>query len=149
VAGWWTARLHAPGSSARLAQLVVLRVAERSYARLARAPQYELWLIRWPDGTSAPMHDHGGAAGVARMVEGTLNERVFVPGDPPRWREQRWTLGAAHRFGAEHLHEVWNESGRDAWSLHVYAPRLVTMRFYGGGEERLAPVRSETASQWL
>ena len=44
------------------------------------APQHELWLIRWPDGSSAPMHDHGGAAGVARVLEGALSERVFVAG---------------------------------------------------------------------
>lgn len=149
VAGWWTARLRAPGSSQGWRDWSCFDSRERSYARLARAPQYELWLIRWPDGTSAPMHDHGGAAGVARVLEGALNERVFVAGDPPGWREQQWTTGTAHRFPADHLHEVWNESGRDAWSLHVYAPRLVTMRFYGGGEERLAPVRSETTSHWL
>jgi hypothetical protein len=84
------------------------------------------------------------------VIEGALDERVFVAGDPPRWREQRWTPGTAHRFPAEHLHEVWNESGRDAWSLHVYAPRLVTMRFYGAASnDRLAPLRSETASDWL
>lgn len=144
----WTERLGAPDAQG-WRDWPCFATRERSYARLTRAPGYELWLIRWPDGTAAPMHDHGGAAGVAGILEGSLRERIFVPGDPPSWRDRRWTRGALHRFASDHLHEVWNESGRDAWSLHAYAPRLASMRFYGvGANDALETLRTEAADAW-
>ena len=34
-------------------------------------------------------------------------------------------------FGPDHIHEVRNTGVVSAVSLHVYAPALATMRFYG------------------
>ena len=123
---------------------------ERSYLRIARAPGYELWLIRWPPDTGARAHDHGGAAGAVAVLEGELVERVYRTeahaGDP---RTERWTAQRSQSFASDHLHAVWNESLRDAWSLHVYAPRLASMRFYAARTNgALAATQAETESSW-
>lgn len=58
------------------------RPGERSWRVLADSPQLQVWLIRWPVGTSTGWHDHGGARGGFTVVSGTLTEhtreRTFV-----------------------------------------------------------------------
>jgi hypothetical protein len=44
---------------------------------------------------------------------------------------------------------VWNESLRHAWSLHVYAPRLASMRFYAARPNgALTATHAETEGAW-
>jgi hypothetical protein len=64
------------------------------------------------------------------VLEGTLVERVYSEADASVRRIQRLSRGRSRSFAPDHLHSVWNESSRDAWSVHLYAPRLVSMRFY-------------------
>ena len=52
------------------------RPGERSWRLLADSPQLQVWLIRWPVGTSTGWHDHGGARGGFTVVRGTLTERT-------------------------------------------------------------------------
>src|SRR5262245_56260335 len=40
---------------------VYARGAERAYLRLPSREGCETWLIVWPPGARAPLHDHGGA----------------------------------------------------------------------------------------
>lgn len=122
---------------------------QRTYFRIGRQPGYELWLIRWPAGSLAPLHDHGGATGAAAIVDGELGERVYVGSAEPSWREERWTAGRVSIFGPDHLHEVRNDTDQPACSLHLYAPGLHTMTFFAASPRgELEPSRRETELHW-
>jgi len=45
--------------------------------------------------------------------------------------------GATLGFGVQHVHDVVNESGAHALSVHVYSPALTTMTFYDLAADRL------------
>ena len=122
---------------------------QRRWARLARRPDCELWLICWPPGSLAPLHDHGGATGGAVVLAGTLIERAWVTTPAPGWKLTSWTPGSVHSFGANHLHEVANRSERVAYSVHVYAPRLDSMTFYAEAEnDGLVARETRTEGMW-
>lgn len=121
---------------------------ERSYLRLGVSPGAEAWLIRWPPGSLAPLHDHGAAHGLARVIQGALHEWRFEPGSAhPRLR--KWTPSRAVELAHGTCHEVRNLMRDTAYSIHVYAPRLSHMTFFArtaSGE--LEPLRREAASEW-
>jgi predicted metal-dependent enzyme (double-stranded beta helix superfamily) len=122
---------------------------ERAYSRLSAAGfGCEAWLIRWPPGSVAPLHDHGRARGVAQVVAGTLNELRFVPGSAvPQLRD--WRPGESIDLARGICHEVRNLAGHTAYSIHVYAPRLERMTFYDRGAcGELRPVRQERSIEW-
>jgi hypothetical protein len=122
---------------------------ERAYWRLSPAAmRCEAWLIRWPAGSVAPLHDHGRAHGVARVLAGTLHELRFVPG-AARPQAGTWHPGESIVIARGLCHEVRNTSERTAYSVHVYAPRLERMTFYDRGAcGELRPVRQERSTQW-
>jgi len=91
----------------------------RTRFHLDSAPGHHLWIIRWPAGALAPLHDHG-AAGAVAMLEGELCERIHQPGAEP-CRIRRWTAEQIQVFGPEHRHEVFNERDQPAYSLHLQA----------------------------
>ncbi|HEY2736097.1 MAG TPA: cysteine dioxygenase family protein [Polyangiales bacterium] len=122
--------------------------ARRSYLRLPTRADCEAWLICWPIGSSAPLHDHGGADGVAAVLTGQLHERRYLA-SAQRWIEQAWKPGAIIELAVPTCHAVHNLEPRVSYSIHVYAPRLDSMTFYEqnaeGGIER---VRQEARSEW-
>jgi hypothetical protein len=118
----------------------------RSYVRLPSAPGCETWLIRWPPGSSAPMHDHGEASAVALILRGELRERAFAD---ERWFDRIWAVDSTVELPRHIRHTVWNESDQDAYSVHVYAPGLSSMTFYEQCEAGiLRAIRTEGAEQW-
>jgi predicted metal-dependent enzyme (double-stranded beta helix superfamily) len=122
--------------------------AARSYLRLPVARSCEAWLIRWPAGSCAPLHDHGGARGVAAMVRGTLREWRTELG-LVRSAKRAWRYGDSIELAVGTCHEVHNLQRQTAYSIHVYEPRLERMTFYDrtlAGD--LRPLRQEGASQW-
>jgi hypothetical protein len=120
----------------------------RSYIRLPSGPSSEAWLISWPAGSCAPLHDHGVAQGMAAVLSGELLELRFLR-DSQRWAESRWQPGAIIELAARTCHEVHNVSDHMAYSLHVYSPRLDSMTYYGRtADGRIHPLRSEAAHQW-
>ncbi|HET6332509.1 MAG TPA: hypothetical protein VFG30_04820 [Polyangiales bacterium] len=124
-------------------------VLERAYLRLSPAAlRCEAWLIRWPPGSVAPLHDHGLAHGLAQVVTGTLHELQFAPRVKVA-RQRDWKPGAEIELPRGTYHEVRNRCARVAYSIHVYAPRLEHMTFYdrGAGGE-LRPVRQEREREW-
>jgi len=123
---------------------------ERAYLRLAVAAiRCEAWLIRWPSGSVAPLHDHGSAHGVARVLAGTLHELRFASGTALA-QERDWQPGCSIELARGTCHEVRNTGARTAFSLHVYAPRLEQMTFYDrGARGELRPVRKEQSEEWL
>jgi predicted metal-dependent enzyme (double-stranded beta helix superfamily) len=122
---------------------------ERAYLRLsASALRCEAWLIRWPPGSVAPLHDHGRAHGVAQVLAGTLHEIRFLAGNPaPQVRD--WNPEQSIELARGICHEVRNLGPHTAYSVHVYAPRLERMTFYDrGARGELRPVRQERSNEW-
>jgi hypothetical protein len=120
----------------------------RSYLRLPAADGCEAWLIRWPIGSSAPLHDHGAARGLATVLSGALHEWRSL-GEGAQGLERTWTAGARVALPRGVCHEVTNLGPIVAYSIHVYDPGLDHMTFYDrAGSGRLLPLRREGANQW-
>ena len=116
-------------------------VLDRSWRLIAAARDFDAWLIAWPGGTVADLHDHGGSRGALHVISGSLVETT------PR-RDDRSTVTLARRevqtgetlaFGAGHVHDVRNEAAAHALSLHVYSPPLTSMSYYDRSGDRLIP----------
>jgi predicted metal-dependent enzyme (double-stranded beta helix superfamily) len=122
---------------------------ERAYVRLpVAAIGCETWLIRWPAGSVAPLHDHGRAHGLAQVLAGALHEIRFSPG-VAQLQVRDWQPGRAIELARGICHEVRNRGVHTAFSVHVYAPRLDQMTFYDrGARGELRAVRQEQTRQW-
>lgn len=116
-------------------------VAERSWRPIAQTQEFDAWLIAWPSGTTAELHDHGGSRGALHVIGGSLVEAI-------PWRGARGSAtfarrevhaGATLAFGADHVHDVRNEANEHALSLHVYSPPLTSMIYYDRFGDRLIP----------
>ena len=118
----------------------------RWFGRLDLTPSYEIWLLSWLPGQHTGFHDHGEASGAFTVVRGELQERLVQPGSPDvRRRVARH--GSVTAFGAQHLHDVGNDSGAPAVSVHAYSPPLTAMRRYEMAPSGLALMRTELAEQ--
>ena len=123
------------------------RDAQRSYLRLPSRGGCEVWLIVWPPGSRAPLHDHGEASAVASVLCGELCESLALGAGP--FSERSWQPGGLLEIPRGARHEVWNAGEHTAYSLHVYTPRLANMTFYERTPSgALAPLRSESAEDW-
>jgi hypothetical protein len=73
------------------------------------------------------------------VISGALVEAVPWRDDNGRLTLIRHELraGATLGFGADHVHDVTNESDEHALSLHVYSPALTSMTFYELTEDHL------------
>jgi hypothetical protein len=116
-------------------------VRDRSWRLIAQTGEFDAWLIAWPSGASADLHDHGGSRGALHVISGCLVETI------PR-RDDRGSVvlarrevhtGATLAFGAGHVHDVRNEGASHALSLHVYSPPLTSMIYYERSGDRLIP----------
>ncbi|GAA1407570.1 cysteine dioxygenase [Catellatospora coxensis] len=122
----------------------------RWYHRLLGEPGVEAWLLTWLPGQQTDLHDHGGSAGAFVVVSGTLTERTVTgPDGATRLTGRVLPAGAARQFGEHHLHQIVNEGGEPAVSVHVYGPELTTMTRYRlqGGRLRVAAV-DRAGAQW-
>jgi predicted metal-dependent enzyme (double-stranded beta helix superfamily) len=116
------------------------------YQRLELTGNYEIWLLSWLPGQHTGFHDHGGACGAFEVVRGELRETLARPGS--QWARGRPArAGTVTTFGAGHVHDVGNESGAPAVSVHAYAPPLTAMRRYEMTPSGLSLVRTDVAEQ--
>ncbi len=120
------------------------RPGERSWRLLADSPQLQVWLIRWPVGTSTGWHDHGGALGGFTVVSGTLTEHTREQG----FVAAELSEAEGRAFGGSHLHDVVNEGREVALSVHAYSPTLAQMTHYDLVEGRLEPSGVEQRPSW-
>jgi quercetin dioxygenase-like cupin family protein len=98
----------------------------RTGMRLIATDRYDVWLLRWPPGTSVEPHDHGASIGVFAVVTGELLEvrwtqglrrsRLVVPGEVVTIER-----GVVHDVVAPTVPSL---------SVHLYSPPLTTMSFY-------------------
>lgn len=121
----------------------------------------DMRVVAWAPGARSRLHDRGGAAGAFTVVSGSLTEYV-----PTGWSDGWMWLRPIERaagdpdldgagFGRHHIHELANESGEPAVSVHACFPALVTARYYdvvGGDLVRVDDVaRADTvdlATRW-
>jgi predicted metal-dependent enzyme (double-stranded beta helix superfamily) len=87
--------------------------AARSYLRLPSCAQCEVWLICWPPGSRAPLHDHGGARGIASVLCGELQEFICERRGVgrPEWIERTWRSGCLIELSAEACHYARTATG--------------------------------------
>lgn len=118
--------------------------SHRYFVRLIHTETVEAWLLTWTTEQGIALHDHGGSAGVALVVEGELIEHATDLTSRRALREERWRRGTLHAFGPGHVHDLRNAGNAPAVSIHVYSPPLSSMTFYEHDPGRfLAPLRVE------
>ena len=98
----------------------------RSGTRMVATKDYDVWLLRWPQGTRVNPHDHGGSAGAFVVISGELVEL--------RWEDSipvSRTVGRGDTVTVEPgvVHDVVATRGL-SYSVHVYSPPLREMSFY-------------------
>lgn len=120
------------------------RPGERSWRLLADSPRLQVWLIRWPVGTSTGWHDHGGARGGFTVVRGTLTERTRERSVVATELDE----GEGRAFGGSHLHDVVNLGREAAVSVHAYSPTLAQMTHYDLVDGVLHPSGVEQRQAW-
>ncbi|KAI5865099.1 cysteine dioxygenase type I [Durotheca rogersii] len=88
-----------------------------------------LLVLVWTPGKASPIHDHGNAHCLMKILRGDLTEtRYDVPsGDgesPPRLKSEKVHQENAVAYMADQLglHRVSNKGGDYAVSLHLYTP---------------------------
>jgi quercetin dioxygenase-like cupin family protein len=108
---------------------------QRTGFRLIATPEYDVWLLHWPPGTSVAPHDHGPSAGVFAVAAGELYEVRWYGETRCRRRVLR---GESVTVPRGVVHDVLAGDG-PALSVHVYSPPLTSMSYYDddGGRSRV------------
>jgi len=120
-----TARLFA--SDPDLTSLIDHQCEERRWVELDSSPYRQIWLLSWPAGTGTGWHDNGESAGAFLTVSGTLGEQTA---HGHRHISRTLTGGQGRAFPRNHIHNVVNAGLETAFSVHLYAPRLTSMKRY-------------------
>jgi Cysteine dioxygenase type I len=100
----------------------------RWFRRLDLADDHEVWLLSWLPGQNTGLHDHGRAAGAFAVARGRVTERTVAGSG--RVRRRTYAAGRVRSFGSRHVHDVVNDFGGPAVTVHVYSPPLTAMRRY-------------------
>ena len=122
---------------------VATGLTTRSYVRVFRTEDVEVWILTWPTGTSTALHDHGDARGAFRVIRGCLVEQLPIDG---ALRQSVVPTGHTRTFDSQHVHDVGNPFGSTAVSVHAYSPPLHTQRYYefrGGDLVEIAEVPAD------
>jgi hypothetical protein len=118
----------------------------RSYVRVFRTDDVEVWILTWPAGTSTALHDHGDSSGAFRVIRGCLVEQLPMDG---ALRQSVVPTGHTRTFGAQHVHDVGNPFGSTAVSVHAYSPPLHTQRYYDYRADGLVEIAEVPADDRL
>jgi quercetin dioxygenase-like cupin family protein len=105
---------------------------QRTGFRLIATPEYDVWLLHWPPGTSVAPHDHGQSAGAFAVAAGELYEIRWSGG---MRRRRRVVRGESVTVPRGVVHDVLAGDG-PALSVHVYSPPLTSMSYYDDGDGR-------------
>ena len=108
-----------------------IRANPRGYNRayVARRETYELLVMTWLPGQGSAPHDHGGSAGVVRVLQGAATEgncAIAPDGFAETQYEEAHGPGAVIAFHDAGVHTIRNgaSDGAILVTLHVYAPPL-------------------------
>jgi hypothetical protein len=122
------------------------QVTERTWVLVAVTDLFEAWAIAWPPGGGIELHDHGSSQGAVVVATGALTETTVRPTDRgvALIASHRIAAGEHRRFGTSYVHDLTNDGDQLAVSVHVYGPRLTSMRYYRLDDRgRLGMVRTE------
>ncbi len=113
------------------------RFREGTYARnrVLKTDLLEVLILCWEPRHCTVIHDHNGAFGVVRVLEGELSETLFAhdaEGVLRRTEEAKWQPGAVTGADAPDIHSLYNcqHSGQKLVTLHVYCPPLHKLNTY-------------------
>lgn len=91
---------------------------------------HDIYIITWPPGQSAPIHDHAAHGCWLRVLQGEIHETIYNNKFEPI-REQQLQVG---KIGFMHndigLHSIDNTSDKIAVTLHVYSPPCYKANYY-------------------
>ena len=99
----------------------------RLSSRILETTNYEAWLLIWPPGSVIEPHDHGDSHGVFFVISGSVSESRWHSG---RAAKRTVRAGEMSTIPAGAVHDVVGSGTQAALSIHVYSPRLTSMRFY-------------------
>jgi predicted metal-dependent enzyme (double-stranded beta helix superfamily) len=137
----------AEGFSVSAAEIPELRnVPERRWILLAATDLFEAWAIGWPPGGKIELHDHGHSSGAVVVARGSLIETRIRPADHSvaTVESSHLDTGESRTFGSHYVHDMVNAGPHHAVSVHVYGPKLTSMRYYQlSPTGRLQAVRTE------
>lgn len=95
---------------------------------LYRDSRAELLVLSWAPGQRSPVHDHGAATGLMRIVSGEATERLYRRREQGASKREHMTrmlrAGTVTNTLAETLHAISNESDAPLVTLHLYTPPL-------------------------
>lgn len=110
---------------------------DSQYARnlIQGSEHYHALLLCWRSGQRTPIHNHPGAVGGVRALQGVATETLFefTPSDLLKATCSRdLTPGGVITLKDPYIHQVSNlqEAGKDLITLHVYSPPLLRMDTY-------------------
>lgn len=87
----------------------------------------DVWLIGWPPGVVADLHDHGDSEAAVTIVVGELTEDWLLPGG--RLVRRVLVAGDQRSYPAGHTHRVGNDQrSGSVFSVHAYSPPLPEIR---------------------
>ena len=101
-------------------------------------PHVECMVATWTEGSRCAVHDHGGASGVIRVLEGEGENLLYqIDGRLRLVAEQRTAEGEVLSVGARALHAMGCRSARgqpSLMTLHLYTPTIPHMIVYDSDE---------------
>lgn len=105
----------------------------RWHVRIHQDADVDVWLISWTAEQGTELHDHGGSSGAFTVVEGELDEHVWVDRSfdgPGLVVSEPRHAGEVVAFGPDHVHDVRNHHAAPAVSVHAYSPPIHLMQYY-------------------
>lgn len=116
------------------------RVGERTWARLPVREDLDVFVVTWRTSSHTSLHSHGGAASAFRTVEGVLTE--IRPDTRGRLIPRNFAPGLTALIAADEVHDLRNERGQRAVSVHAYAPGLTSITYVDIIDGAARPIRT-------
>lgn len=104
----------------------------RTGLRILATESYDVWLLRWPAGSTVSPHDHGESEAAFVVSAGALEETRWCDGRP---EVLRLTRGQGTTVEQGVVHDVGARV--ESLSVHVYSPPLARMAFFDDSAERI------------
>ena len=101
---------------------------KRCYARntVMLNGHVELVVICWAATQASSVPDHGRSNCLYLVVDGTMQEELYVleDGEPIRTEARTWERGEITMASGPTIHRISNPTERDLFTIHIYSPPL-------------------------
>lgn len=86
--------------------------------------KFEMLVLCWEINQGCPVHDHPVNGCLVRVMQSEVTENVYEFTDKPVLLSSSILPegGIAYKEGKIILHEIFNHSGKQAASIHIYSP---------------------------